>query len=312
MKLILTTSDSGAGGLLEAKLAEFVIPFVPKLVWGQPPSQTKTRRMFSYYAEGHDSPGSDWRDFADKGVDAVELWADPDPNSQLTLIWLLDNLINPEPSNVTLVQPNVPIGSCTPEELAKWQPQAVEIHRDHLEAAGRTWQAYCQPTPQAWFNLLSADVSVLPQLGQTVIELLEELPMPDTGLGATEMLILGLISARTAGPFDVFPGHKKANERRVFGYWEVGELLDWLAHCPVPAVSGLGEGPFTPAMHQDRERYLRYQRSKLELTALGKAVLARTEDFSRHNPVHRWWGGTELSHGHLWRYDPATRDLIAP
>ena len=35
--------------------------------------------------------------------------------------------------------------------------------------------------------------------------------------------------------------------------------------------------------------------SRLSLTALGKAILAGTEDFSRHNPIHRWWGGTQLT-----------------
>jgi hypothetical protein len=48
------------------------------------------------------------------------------------------------------------------------------------------------------------------------------------------------------------------------------------------------------------------------LTAFGKAVLAGTDDFSRHNPVHRWWGGTELTNDRLWRWDPVSRSLIAP
>jgi hypothetical protein len=98
----------------------------------------------------------------------------------------------------------------------------------------------------------------------------------------------------------------------VFGYWEVGALLDGLAHCPAPALSGLEEGPFTLEMHEDRNRHERYQRSKLKLTALGKAIVAHKEDFSRHNPIHRWWGGTELTNDRLWRWDPANRALTAP
>jgi hypothetical protein len=30
-------------------------------------------------------------------------------------------------------------------------------------------------------------------------------------------------------------------------------------------------------------------------------MLAGEEDFSRHNPIHRWWGGTELTGDNLWR-----------
>jgi hypothetical protein len=126
------------------------------------------------------------------------------------------------------------------------------------------------------------------------------------------MRMLELISEGNATPFDVFPGHEKANKRRVFDYWEVGALLDGLAHGPVPAASGLDEGPFTLEMHDDRDRHQRYKRSRLSLTPLGEAVLAGREDFSRHNPLHRWWGGTELTNARLWRWDAAKQALIDP
>jgi hypothetical protein len=196
--------------------------------------------------------------------------------------------------------------------VAAWRLPTVQIRRDHLVAASAAWQAYRATTPQDWFNLLDSDLNVLPQLGSTVLALLEELPMRNTGLGATEMRMLELISADHIHPYDVFPGHKKPNERRVFGYWEVGALLDGLAHCPAPAVIGLDERHFDLDMHEDRHRRERYKRSRLALTELGKAILAHAGDFSRHNPIHRWWGGTELTNDRLWRWDPASRVLIAP
>ena len=48
-----------------------------------------------------------------------------------------------------------------------------------------------------------------------------------------------------------------------------------------------------------------YQRSRLSLTEFGKAIVAHKEDFSRHNPIDRWWGGTRLTNDRLWRWDPA-------
>src|SRR5256885_114719 len=116
-RLILTTSDSGAGCLMQAGAAEIVIPFCFRFAWGRLPS-------------------------------AAEL-------------------------------------------------------------ASLAWQAYRQPTPQDWFDLLGRDLSVLPQLRQAALELLEELPMSGAGIGATEMRMLELISAGNAGPFDVFAGHRK-------------------------------------------------------------------------------------------------------
>jgi hypothetical protein len=313
-RLILTTTDSGAGGLLRAKLADRVIPFGLRFVCGQLPSQVEIEARISGGSAVHEVSGSRWQDFADEHVDEIELWVDPYPNDQLNLIWLLDYLRRQArtPSNLTVIQADAPIGNHTPEELAKWRLPAVKILSDHLEAASKAWRAYRQPTPQDWFNLLGEDISLLPQLQQSVLELLEELPTVGTGLGTTQMRMLELISAGNAGPFDVFPGDNKPNKRRVFGYWEVGELLDGLAHCPVPAVSGLEEGPFTLEMHEDRDRHTRYKQSRLKLTPLGEAILARTDDFSRHNPIHRWWGGTELTNDRLWRWDPQNRALVAP
>jgi hypothetical protein len=107
--------------------------------------------------------------------------------------------------------------------------------------------------------------------------------------------MLELLSGRKASPGGLFPGYKHRNKRRVFDYWEVGELLDGLAHCPAPAIDGLNEGPFTLELHDDRDRLRRYRRSMLSLAPFGKAILENTEDFSRPNPIHRWWGGTELT-----------------
>ena len=331
-RLILTTSASGAGGLAKAKLADCVIPLAPGFVWGPLPSPIELETRLSSGSSRPEGSGLHWLDFTGNRLEevrtegpgliefcgrfeAVELWVDPDPNDQLTLIWLLDYLRHHAKtvSKLTLFQADVRIGNCEPEELARWRLPAVKIRSDHLAAASTAWQAYRQPTPQDWFNLLGENLSVLPQLRHSVLELLEEFPMDATGLGATEMRMLEVISAGDAGPFDVFPGHhKRLNNRRAFGYWEIGTLLDGLAHCLQPAVSGLDEGPFTLEMHDDRDRYDRYRLSRLKLTTFGEAVLARSEDFSRHNPIHRWWGGTELTNDRLWRWDSANCVLMAP
>jgi hypothetical protein len=273
---------------MQAGIADCVIPLDFRFVWGPLPSPSDLATSLSPRSTKHDPALPHWLDNSGrrheeirrKGLglielceqcDTVELWIDPVPNAQLMLIQLLDHFGSHGKlvSMLTLVQADVVIGSKPPEDLAKWRPPAVKILNDHLEIAGVAWQSYREPTPQDWFNLLGKDLGVLPQLRQTVLELLEELPMDVTGLGATEMRMLELISAGNAGPFDVFPGHRARNQRRVFGYWEIGALLDGLAHCPAPAVSGLDEGPFTDEMHDDRNRLERYKRSKLKLTALG-------------------------------------------
>jgi hypothetical protein len=315
-----------------AGIADIVLPFDPRFVWGPLPSDAELATFLEARSTKHGSPGFHWLDFVrsrhleeieGKGLglidlcercETIELWIDPDPNAQLTLIWLLDYLRHYAKiaSKLTLVQADVRIGNHPPEEVAKWRLPAVKILNDHVETASAAWQAYRAATPQDWFNLLSRDLSIFPHLRQAAVELLEELPMRATGLSATEVRMLELISAGNVDPFDVFPGHRKRNQRRAFGYWEVGSLLDGLARSAAPAVSGLDEGPFTLEMHDDRNRHEPYKRSELKLTPLGEAILAQIEDFSRHNPISRWWGGTRLTNDCLWRWGPGYRALIAP
>ncbi len=282
--LILTTDDVGAGSLGAAGMADIVLPFLIRFVWGPLPSDAELATFLEARSTKHGSTGSHWLDF----VRPLHLGKIEGINLGLIAFWA-----------------NVRIGGLPPKEIAEWRLTAVKILNEHLETASAAWQAYRAPTPEAWFNLLKRDLSLLSQLGPCVLELLEELPWSATGLGATEMRMLELISAGNARPFDVFPGHRKPNQRRVFEYWEVGSLLDGLARSPAPAVSGLDEGPFTLEMHDDANRFAQYKRSKLKLTELGKAILGRADDFSRHNPVDRCWGGTHLTNDRLWRWNQA-------
>lgn len=58
--------------------------------------------------------------------ETVEFWVDPDPDGQLTLVWLLDYLRHHAPisSKLTLVQTDIRIGSCEPDELAISNPRS--------------------------------------------------------------------------------------------------------------------------------------------------------------------------------------------
>jgi hypothetical protein len=322
-RLIMTTSDSGAGCLRQPGIADAVLPLGERFFLREPlPSDIEIAESLAQ----DDWLGRIYRRYVGEadsrtGVtdlcgpfDTVDVWIDPDPNAQLILAWLLEYLRPHDAivSKLHLVQADFPIGELSQEDLAARQMPAVKIVDRHLELARSAWQAYRAPTPKDWFGLLSMDLSALPLFRPAAIALLEELPGRASGLGATEMRMLELIAEGDARPSDVFPGHEKRNTRRVFDYWQIGALLDGLADAPAPVVSGLNEGPFTLEMHDDNERRERYWQSKLSLTPLGREVLAGREDFSRHNPIHRWWAGTELTPDRLWRWDPVNQALIEP
>ena len=106
MKRLILTSSSGAT-LSRTGLADLVIPFTFRFVWGPLPSPDELAAYLAARSDKH-APGTHWSDYGGrwpiatkarkdfglvefcKQCDTIELWFDPSPNQQLQLIWLLD------------------------------------------------------------------------------------------------------------------------------------------------------------------------------------------------------------------------------
>ena len=171
-RLILTSTDSGAGHLLGTRIADIVLPLDFRLVWGAPPTDAELEAKLGPGSLDH-FPQRRLREFHSQGMgtldlcelcERIELWFDPSPNAQLMLVQLLDCLKSRANimSKLTLFQADVEIGNQSPETLSDWKPAGVKIRSDHLEVASMAWQAYRQPTPQDWGGLLSKHLGVLP------------------------------------------------------------------------------------------------------------------------------------------------------
>jgi hypothetical protein len=297
-----------------------------RFVWGALPSPDELATYLGPRMPDQ-ARGSHWSDFSggwarsknkshrDLGLaefcrqyETVELWFDMEPNAQLQLVWLLDYFRSHPETVARLKLRLVDREMIGVDRLGKWQPPAVDVTERELATARAVWQAYRATTPEACFDLLGRDVSALPLLRPVLFDLLEELPSRATGLGATEMRLLELIArgySLTNGLFYL----RSVRQRRVFGESELGSLLEGLALGPRPAVAGLDDELRTLEASNHRDRLKAYQRSELSLTEFGKAIVAHKEDFSRHNPIDRWWGGTRLTNDRLWRWNPV---LVEP
>ncbi len=80
----------------------------------------------------------------------------------------------------------------------------------------------------------------------------------------------------------------------------------------LPALAGVTERRFDLGLHDDPDRHRRFRDSPVSLAALGHRLIAGSDDRSRHNPVHHWWGGTRLTNRMLWRWDAEGRRLQPP
>jgi hypothetical protein len=317
--LILTGWDTPEFSKLG--LADLVVHFPSRFVWGPLPSPDELADYLGARTPAHrpsehwSTYGSRWsqsenRSHEDWGLtefcqqyESVELWFDTKPNAQLQLIWLLD-YFRSHPNTVARLKLRlIDIEMIGIDRFGKWMPPAVDVTERELAIASAAWQAYRAATPEGCFDLLRRDLRALPLLRPALVDLLAELPSATTGLGATEMAMLEMIAR----------GHERTNDlfhlrhlrgTRIFGEWEHGYLLDGLAHGPMPAVAGLDDELRSLSRENLRDRHAAYLRSRLSLTELGKAIVAHNEDFSRHNPIDRWWGGTRLTNDRLWRWGP--------
>jgi len=229
---------------------------------------------------------------------------------KLKLIWLLD-YFHAYPETVARLKlrlVDLDMIGIGPEGIGDWTPPIVDVTEKELATAQAVWQAYRSPTPEACIDLIQRDLSALPLLKPTLLDLLAELPSASSGLGATEMRMLEMIGRGYSRTHDLFY-NSEVRQTHVFHEFEYGYLLDGLAFGPTPAVAGLNEELRTMRRDNLRDRVPAYKRSRLSLTDFGKAVVAHKEDFSRHNPIDRWWGGTHLTNDNLWRWNPA---LVKP
>lgn len=323
MKRLILTGSSGS----LAEIAEVAVNFSFRFVSGPLPSPDELATYLAARSTTH-GPGSHWSDFVgrwgdgsksrrDLGLvefcrpyDSVELWFDPNPADQLRLIWLLDYFrSHPEAAaKLSLRLVDFDLISASAEKVGKGIVPDIAVTGAELETASMSWQAYSAATPEACFGLLRRDLSALPLLEPVLVNLLKELPSSTTGLGATEMRLLQLVArgySRTNALFHL----RGLRQRSVFDAWETGLLLEGLAHGPRPALAGLDEELRTLDRGNYRDRDEAYKRSRLTLTEFGKSILQHKDDFSRHNPIDRWWGGTRLTNDRLWRWNPV---LIAP
>ena len=215
------------------------------------------------------------------------------------LIWLLDYFrshagdASPE---LKLVQADVVHRQHTAGRARQVDAAGCRCHRQiSSKRPAAAWQAYRAPTPEACFDLLGKDLSALAAASADRAGSARRAAQARDRAWRHGNADAGAdIGWRDASATTLFPGYRQRNKRACSATGKSATLLDGLAHGPAPAVAGLDEGPFTLETHNDlRDRHARYKRQPAvaHCTRQGNSRAGK-EDFSRHNPIDRWWGGT--------------------
>ena len=236
----------------------------------------------------------------------IVLWFEHDLYDQLQLVQLLAVLAEAEvpPERIRLAQADRYLTEMTTEGLARLAAPLVTA--EQMELARDAWAAFRAPTPEPLAQLLNVDTRALPWLHLAVARLLEELPAPGTGLSRTERRIIERVGEAPWAAGRLFGAVSGDEPARFLGDAPFFARLDALAAAPAPLLEGLpGTFPYTGS---ERERRA-YVTAPLQLTPLGKEVLAGWVDRASVQPIDRWLGGTHLHADQLWRWTAASRTL---
>jgi DNA-binding transcriptional MerR regulator len=202
------------------------------------------------------------------------------------------------------------LGELTAAELETLWPARVAASPDMLAAATVAWDALRRPEPSALAACAVAGTPGLPFLAPALQRLLEELPAPRDGLSGTERRALQAVAAGAATPVAAFVAAQELESApflgdawffRALAVLGTGDarLVETEAGQPLPAAPPLGDAHV-------------FARLPLRLTRRGEHALAGQADRVALLGLDRWVGGTHLTAGSAWRWDPVAGRLVHP
>jgi uncharacterized protein DUF1835 len=252
--------------------------------------------------------------FADD--EPVVLWFEHDLYDQLQLLDILalahEARVSPE-AIVVGTFPGKPsfrgLGELSAEELETLWPGRREVPAESLRTANAVWTEIRRETPEGLARRAEQDEPGLPFVRGALLRLLEELPAPDDGLSSTERTALQAISEGARSPAAAFESAQQLEPTPFLGD-------TWF----YVALAALGRGPNRLLATADGEQLpepvlgteRRFAELPLQLTAAGERVLEGKADRVELLGIDRWVGGTHVTTDAVWRWDAASRRLLAP
>src|SRR6476620_4661858 len=147
-----------------------------------------------------------WRDVIARheSYDELVLWFEHDLFDQLNLIqlltWIHEHVPGRKPVSLICIGsfPGRPdfkgLGELTAGELAPLFETRLPVTDGQYALAGRAWDAFRQPTPEAIDTLRREETAPLPYLAEALTRFLQEYPWTSDGLSRTERRLLQLAS----------------------------------------------------------------------------------------------------------------------
>jgi hypothetical protein len=232
------------------------------------------------------------------------LWYEHDLFDQLNLIqlltWIHDHLPPSKPVSLICIDsyPGRPsfkgLGELTVSELSPLLDTRQPVTDGQYAVADRAWRAFREPTPEPLDRLRESDTSALPYLASAVTGFLREFPWTIDGLSRSERRLLQLTAAGSLTLASAFPRMDDGQRAYYVSDESLNDLADELAGAtPTLLTASGGEG----------------LRRTVAITDTGREVLAGRLDRVAACGLDRWFGGTHLQAGNMWRWDEEQRRI---
>ena len=247
----------------------------------------------------------------------VVLWFEHDLYDQLQLLDVLALAHTEEAAPDLIVVGSFPgkpsfagLGELTANELETLWTTRRPAASSALQEATSAWAALQAPEPTTLAEWATRDTAQLSFLAPALRRFLEELPAPADGLSGTERRALQAVAAGAHTPPAAFVAAQRLEEAPFLGdAWfyralsALGQgktrLLETDDGTPIPPPPPLG----------DSQQFAHLQ---LRLTATGEHTLRGEADRVELLGIDRWIGGTHITPGNTWRWDPTGHKLVRP
>lgn len=217
----------------------------------------------------------------------VTLWFEHDLYDQLQLIQILSLITHHEidTKRVTLVNPDQYLGQLTTGDAIKLFDERKCVTAEQTLLANIAWNAYRQPTPLDWYELLKVPSNCLPFLNGAIARSIQELPETSSCLNKTESMMLDLLA------------HNKATPNQLFSQY-----------CASESVKFHGDMSFfwyLQQLKQDHAEWFIEDGEYLSLSGIGIKVLEGEYKLNRTYLNERWHGGYCISDGGNYSWSKA-------
>ncbi|WP_162463113.1 DUF1835 domain-containing protein [Paenibacillus psychroresistens] len=250
--------------------------------------------------------------------DKIILWFEYDLFDQTMLIYLLDwfsKFKAPQTKLELLCIGEFPgielflgLGQLTTAQLATLKDKWQEVTSEQLHLASKAWQVYASSDPLEIERFIKDEnLSHLPFLQEAFTYHLERFPSSHNGLSRLEQKTLQLVSEGVTQLIPLFQQISKTEKNYGLGDMQFWRYLERLKSGKHPLISWKGPDSL-PKMDGSANKKL--NKWKLEITDIGKDVLANKADWIELNGTDRWLGGVHMIQGgSIWRWDASEGKL---